>query len=612
MRHAILRTLVGVGLFVNGASACLSGEIGFVEDFALAKDRTVPLKQLVPGTEEYYYYSCLHAQNTGKLEEVDALLKVWIERHNRTPLVQEIENRQALLRYAKSPKESLAFLRDRLGLSFGHQREVLGQKPQLPTSLDEKLISRETLTRRALQLHPESLDGFQNSAFEWLIATDLSAELRRQLLHRLERPDYANLPKLAVDDLNFERSGGFGSHPIHSRLLLAQLEDCLKLKPELLNQPQFVDAYLRRLRAGPDADWEHNPKEREAYLGRLRVFAARLAASYNSLKAHILYHSLVAGRAQGVYDKDLFTAYLALPRAVPYANPDYLNRDEHRNVQANLGADFHDATLLPPVGNDEPLVRSFLENFFLTEDTYRPYETYLNSDYLKRVFAETKIVNGLGNMEQWYSMLAPEALQELKERVEIEFAYTNKEIFGVEEHPVALDLHVRNVKTLLLKVYEINTASYYRTHGREIDTAIDLDGLVANEEKTFTYDEPALRRMKRHFDFPALKNHGVYVVDFIGNGRASRAVIRRGRLHSLVRTSTAGHVVTVLDESNRKVPDASLWLAGHQYAAEKDGTITVPFSTQPARVKVILSQGDFACLDQLDHQAENYQLRAGL
>ena len=140
MRHAILHALVGVGLM---ATAGLAGEIGFVEDFALAKDRTVPLKQLVPGTEDYYYYSCLQAQNTGKLDEVDGLLKVWIERHNRTSLVQEIENRQALLRYAKSPKEALAFLRDRLGLSFGHQREVLGQKPQLPTSLDEKLISRE-------------------------------------------------------------------------------------------------------------------------------------------------------------------------------------------------------------------------------------------------------------------------------------------------------------------------------------------------------------------------------------------------------------------------------------------------------------------------------------
>src|SRR5689334_12700129 len=34
----------------------LGGEIGFIEDFSLATDRGVPLKQLIPGTEDYYYY----------------------------------------------------------------------------------------------------------------------------------------------------------------------------------------------------------------------------------------------------------------------------------------------------------------------------------------------------------------------------------------------------------------------------------------------------------------------------------------------------------------------------------------------------------------------------
>ena len=43
-------------------------EIGFVENFALATDRSAALKQLVPGTDDYYYYNCVHAQNTGKLD----------------------------------------------------------------------------------------------------------------------------------------------------------------------------------------------------------------------------------------------------------------------------------------------------------------------------------------------------------------------------------------------------------------------------------------------------------------------------------------------------------------------------------------------------------------
>ena len=52
-------------------SASYAGQIGFEEDFAFAKDRTAVLQQLIPGTEDYYFYTCLHLQNTGKLDEVE-------------------------------------------------------------------------------------------------------------------------------------------------------------------------------------------------------------------------------------------------------------------------------------------------------------------------------------------------------------------------------------------------------------------------------------------------------------------------------------------------------------------------------------------------------------
>ena len=95
-----------------------------------------------------------------------------------------------------------------------------------------------------------------------------------------------------------------------------------------------------------------------------------------------------------------------------------------------------------------------------------------------------------------------------------------------------LDLFVKNVPTLLVKVFEINTANFYRTQLREVDTDINLDGLVANDEKTHQYDEPPLRRVARRFEFPELTKPGVYVIDFIGNGKSSRALVRKGRLRA--------------------------------------------------------------------------------
>jgi len=39
-------------------------EIGFIEKFALAPDRAKVLSELVPGTEDYYFFHALHYQNT--------------------------------------------------------------------------------------------------------------------------------------------------------------------------------------------------------------------------------------------------------------------------------------------------------------------------------------------------------------------------------------------------------------------------------------------------------------------------------------------------------------------------------------------------------------------
>ncbi|MEZ5433943.1 MAG: hypothetical protein R3F31_22800 [Verrucomicrobiales bacterium] len=82
-------------------------EVGFEELFALSADREAALKQLVPGTEEYYYYHALHAQNQGRHDEVETLLKTWLERYEHadgTPRYREIRNRALLLSYDRDPR----------------------------------------------------------------------------------------------------------------------------------------------------------------------------------------------------------------------------------------------------------------------------------------------------------------------------------------------------------------------------------------------------------------------------------------------------------------------------------------------------------------------------
>ena len=78
-------------------------------------------------------------------------------------------------------------------------------------------------------------------------------------------------------------------------------------------------------------------------------------------------------------------------------------------------------TGLPPIGGDEPLVRDYLLHFLKDAGELRAYAPYIAESWLKAVFAEAKIVNGIGDPERWASLLSPAAFQALKDRVDVEF-----------------------------------------------------------------------------------------------------------------------------------------------------------------------------------------------
>ncbi len=581
--------------------------IGFEETFALAPNRKAAIAQLIPGTADFYYYSCLERQHTGHLDDVPALLRTWIERHGRTRRVEEIENRQALLSFAKTPGKTYDFLIRRLGLEFKHERKLPGARPDLPTRLDNSLISTAALTRRALKKYSNSLKGFRDSALPDLVSSRLSPVLLRSLLSRLRRPDIPNLPALIVRDLAAKRSRGFGSLSIHGKLLIDQLDECARLRPRLIDDADFISTYLIRLRPDDDAD-ERDPGVREAYLDRLEAFTDRLSSAQNSLKAHVLHHRLAFDLTQGRVDQARFMKYLSLPRNTRWMPKERLKNRRAGEALVDAHADF--PTNLGAIGNDEPLIRACFTRIFAKADNFEPYAKFVRRTYLRRLFAETKILEGSGDKERWYSMLDdPAYYEELKERVEIAFPPTDKIYFSRDES-VALDVDVKNVGTLLVKVFEINALNYYLENHKEVDASIPLDGLVASHETTHTYDDGPFVRVRRHFDFPSISRPGVYVIEFIGNGLSSRAVIRKGRMRFTQENGPAGHVLRVFDEDGGALTNASVYLGAREYVADEEGKIHIPYSTRPGTKAIVLKHGDRATLENFHHEKETYRLEA--
>ena len=68
--------------------------------------------------------------------------------------------------------------------------------------------------------------------------------------------------------------------------------------------------------------------------------------------------------------------------------------------------------------------------------------------------------------------------------------------------PASIKVWTKNTGTLIARVFEVNTDAFYRRYQREINTDIDLDGLVANEEQVYTSEDP-LPQSPAHPEFRA-------------------------------------------------------------------------------------------------------------
>ena len=273
---------------------------------------------------------------------------------------------------------------------------------------------------------------------------------------------------------------------------------------------------------------------------------------------------------------------------------------------------------MPLIHSDEDLVRDYLLHLLKDEPDWEPWAAWLRDTWLKPIFAEAKIVNGIGSPEEWASLLSPTEFQALKERVDVDFSPANPAFLAPGE-AVNLDLYLKNTPKLIVKIYEINTLSFFLTNRRQLNTDLALDGLVANREVThdFSADEAGhspFRRTLHTFKFPELKGQrGAWVIEFIGGGKSSRALVRKGQWSLLQHTGAAGDMITVLDETRQPVKDAVVWLEGRKFTPdEKTGYIIVPLTKQPGTKSIVLSDaaGNFATLANFEHHAEHYQLDA--
>lgn len=588
-------------------------DLELLEALALSDDRSAALAQLLPGSEDHDYYRAIAAQHRGALDEVDAIVGAWPERHGHTPRYDRLRLRQLLYRVTAAPpappRGVTEQVRDRFGVSHWHEAEVEEVDPSRPSRLADDAFDPIALLQQAAE-NDANLSQVTDEGISELVGTAGQVEpaRRRVLLNRLSHTAQPEVVGLVAEELAQRGSGGFGSLVIHRELTLDQLHALAERRPELRGHAGWVAAVVTRLRPPAEVDLELDGDARAAHLEALWRFAGGLPPVHNSLKAHVLWHLLDTARRRGqAIDRDRFRAYLALPRSgdhVPRAWLENVRRDE----LAQLGADFRAITGLPPAGSDEELVRDILQQQI---DLAESYAAWLDRAWLDAEIATAQLLFGHPDADRATLVLGPARAAALRERIELAWCLHNPARLPADA-PVALEVDVKNVGELVVKVFRIDPLAYFQHHHREVDIALDLDGLAASHEQVQRFSEPAIRRVRRRIELAACARPGTYVIDLIGNGMSSRAVVHKGRLRHAMRIGAAGHVITILDESARPRPDARAWIGDREYIPDERGAVVVPFSTSPSWTPMLLAAGDLATVAHVELVAEIPELALAL
>ena len=237
-----------------------------------------------------------------------------------------------------------------------------------------------------------------------------------------------------------------------------------------------------------------------------------------------------------------------------------------------------------------------MQHFLKDAENTKKYLPYVQEGFLNKIFAKTKILYSKGDPEKWFSLIEKHTgiIQELKEKVELRLLPENKEFIRSDEE-IQLSLEVKNAPNLLVKIFKLNQFNYFKANMQQLSTDLDLDGMVATQEKTFKYTQAPHIRHTETFNFD-LKDPGAYVVEFIGNGISSRALIHKGSLRFTHEPSAAGDLFYVFDDQNNLLKDASIYIDGHTYKTHEKGFILVPYTSKATVQKIILKHGEFASL----------------
>ena len=205
-----------------------------------------------------------------------------------------------------------------------------------------------------------------------------------------------------------------------------------------------------------------------------------------SFKSAILLEILENGLKLDIYDKKYFILYLEHPLKKWHMNKskvikeyqDYAWNSYIQNIHQREGGIMNSNL-------EAKMYKRYLEQFYREKGDLKEFEEYFSPKFLSALVDEFLFLSG---KELTNDKVDFEKYDRLASLVIIELLSSNKDFFKPKER-VKIHTELKNVSTLHLKIFEINSLNYYKKNCAPFKSDVNLDGFITSYEKEFKFDK---------------------------------------------------------------------------------------------------------------------------
>ncbi|KAF8943570.1 hypothetical protein BGZ47_005285 [Haplosporangium gracile] len=512
----------------------------------------------------------------------------------------------------------------------------------LPSTMDQRSFKTEVLTKnvvdemalkgtwRSIQAtawphllsHPDIEDVLLNKLHnDRLLAffKDMDIMHSPKSLHIIGRADTSRMDELVVkvilklyDHKRLDFSENFKAY---KNLTSVQLDVIKQENPGVMTNEGFVGLLEKRILPLPlmGSDKVKKGESHREWLGRMITFVNPLSSKFNRHKLSVYLMSLEFDLASGIWNQAMFLKYVAIYRNHYEYNGTVLKEKDYVDMN-NKRPLPHWSKRVEVVTRerDTEVVNEYLERFLKIEKSTSAYEPYFSLTFLNALLGRVMLYSG-DKDEKWSKMLSiNESISSLTDKTILKFSSDNPDTF-LPSDLVVFKLKVKNANRVLVRIFEVKTLEYLQQHEGPVGQALNLDGLTPNWEHNLIFDHSPIEMHEVLIDLPELADRrGSFIVDVISGGENSSVYFTKGYFDYIERPSAAGHVLTIVDEDQKKIEkDVSVWFNGYYYKTNEKGDIVIPFRRRDGDIPaafVYINHKDFTTRRPFLQRPESYSM----